>query len=171
MQLKTTKGDQFYARFTFNYEQGKTAIIQSFERFEREKYSSILLHFSLSGMRLTATIKIEHEKKQKLDKFLASLLLRENIKITLQEAVGLIIDYALENEEDIIKRLQELPPLEEDLAWKKFETLKDKPISFTACTTLAHMEKNHINQIMSFDSGFNGLIQKIPNKRCNTTEA
>jgi hypothetical protein len=70
---------------------------------------------------LTATIKIEHAKKEKLDKFLASLLLRQSIKITLQEAVGLIVDYALENEEEIIKRLKELPPLEQDPAWNALE--------------------------------------------------
>jgi len=70
---------------------------------------------------LTATIKIEREKKRKLDKFLASLLLQQGVKITLQEAVGLMVDYALENEEEFIKRLQELPPLEEDPAWKALE--------------------------------------------------
>ena len=67
---------------------------------------------------MAATIKIESAKKEKLDKFLASLLLKQGIKITLQEAVGLIVDYALENEEEIIKRLKELPPLEQDPAWK-----------------------------------------------------
>ena len=71
--------------------------------------------------KLTATIKIEHAKKEKLDKFLASLLLEQGVKITLQEVVGLIVDYALENEEDIIKRLKELPPIEEDPAWKALE--------------------------------------------------
>ncbi|MCD6431457.1 hypothetical protein J7L33_01985 [Candidatus Bathyarchaeota archaeon] len=73
---------------------------------------------------MTTTIKIEDEKKKELDKFLASLLLREGIKITLQEAIGLIVDYALENEEEIIKRLKELPPLEEDPAWKALENPK-----------------------------------------------
>jgi len=70
---------------------------------------------------LAVTIKIESAKKEKLDKFLASLLLKQGIKITLQEAVGLIVDYALENEEEIIKRLKELPPLEQDPAWKTLE--------------------------------------------------
>jgi len=70
---------------------------------------------------LTATIKIEREKKRKLDKFLASLLLQQGVKITLQEAIGLMIDYALENEEDVIKKLKELPPLEQDPAWKALE--------------------------------------------------
>jgi len=48
-----------------------------------------------------------------------------------------------------------------ELAWQKFQTLKDKPLSFTDCTTLAHMQKNSIKQILSFDSGFDGLIQRI----------
>jgi len=79
-----------------------------------------LFHFSTCG-NMSATVKIEQGKKEKLDKFLASLLLREGIKITLQEALSLIIDYALENEEEIIKKLKELPPLEEDPAWKTIE--------------------------------------------------
>lgn len=73
---------------------------------------------------MSATVKIELQKKEKLDRFIASLLLREGIKITLQEALGLIIDYALENEEEIIKRLKELPPLEQDPAWKLIEDPK-----------------------------------------------
>ena len=73
---------------------------------------------------MPTTIKIEDTKKEKLDKFLASLLLQEGIKITLQEAIGLIVDYALENEEDIIKRLKGLPPLEDDPAWEALENPK-----------------------------------------------
>ena len=48
-----------------------------------------------------------------------------------------------------------------DTAWEKFKTFKDQPLSFTDCTTLAHMEKNRIKQIMSFDSDFDGLTQRI----------
>ena len=73
---------------------------------------------------MPTTIKIEDTKKEKLDKFLASLLLQEGVKITLQEAIGLMVDYALENEEDIIKRLKELPLLEDDPAWKALENPK-----------------------------------------------
>ena len=73
---------------------------------------------------MTASIKIEDTKKEKLDKFLASLLLQEGVKITLQEAIGLMVDYALENEEAIIKRLKELPPLENDPAWRALENPK-----------------------------------------------
>ena len=48
-----------------------------------------------------------------------------------------------------------------DVSWQKFRTFKDKPLSFTDCASLALMEKNHIKQIMSFDSGFDGLIQRV----------
>ncbi|HID17297.1 TPA: hypothetical protein EYP26_03295 [Candidatus Bathyarchaeota archaeon] len=60
---------------------------------------------------MSATVKIERKKKEKLDRFVASLLLREGIKITLQEALSLMIDYALENEEEIVRRLKEAHPL------------------------------------------------------------
>jgi len=74
--------------------------------------------------KMTVAVKIEDAKKEKLDRFLASILLKEGIKITLQEALGLMVDYALENEEGFIKRLRELPPLEEDPAWKELESPK-----------------------------------------------
>lgn len=46
-------------------------------------------------------------------------------------------------------------------SWAKFRSLKDKGLSFTDCTSLALAEKHHIKQIMSFDCGFDGLIQRI----------
>lgn len=48
-----------------------------------------------------------------------------------------------------------------ELAWQKFKTLKDKPLSFTDCITLAHMQQNRIEQILSFDSGFDGLVRRV----------
>ena len=48
-----------------------------------------------------------------------------------------------------------------DMAWEKFKTFKDKPMSFSDCISLVLMEKNGIKQIISFDSGFDGLIQRI----------
>ena len=48
-----------------------------------------------------------------------------------------------------------------EIAWKKFVTFKDKPLSFTDCTTLALMEKNRIKHIISFDSGFDGIAQRL----------
>ncbi len=46
-------------------------------------------------------------------------------------------------------------------AWKKFNTLKDKSLCFTDCTTLALIETTRIKQIMTFDSGFDVLAQRI----------
>jgi predicted nucleic acid-binding protein len=46
-------------------------------------------------------------------------------------------------------------------AWEKFRLFKDKPLSFTDCTSIALIEKSRIKQIMSFDSGFDGLVPRI----------
>jgi hypothetical protein len=73
---------------------------------------------------MTVAIKIEETKKAKVERFLASLLLQENIKITMQEVVGLMIDYALKNEDEIVKKLKALPALEDDPAWKTLENPK-----------------------------------------------
>jgi len=48
-----------------------------------------------------------------------------------------------------------------EMAGEKFKTFTDKPLSFTDCVSLALMEKKRIKQIISFDSGFNGLTQRI----------
>jgi uncharacterized protein len=47
------------------------------------------------------------------------------------------------------------------LAWKKFSVFKDKPLSFTDCTSIAIIETRGIKQIMSFDRGFDGLVARI----------
>jgi len=82
---------------------------------------NILLYLILKVFNVTVTIKIEDAKKERVDRFLASLMLQEGVKITMQEVVGLMIDYALENEEEIVKKLRELPALEKDPAWKLLE--------------------------------------------------
>jgi predicted nucleic acid-binding protein len=46
-------------------------------------------------------------------------------------------------------------------AWDKFRSLRDRPLSFTDCTSLALMEKNGIESIASFDPGFDGLVKRI----------
>ena len=46
-------------------------------------------------------------------------------------------------------------------AWIKFGVLKDKPLSFTDCTSIALIEKSGMKQIMSFDCGFDGLVSRI----------
>ncbi|NIP66514.1 hypothetical protein GWN63_03120 [Candidatus Bathyarchaeota archaeon] len=73
-------------------------------------------------------MKIEDDKKEKLDRFLASLLLQEGVKITLQEALGLMVDYALENQEEMVKSLKQSPPLEENPAWKALENPRHRGV-------------------------------------------
>jgi hypothetical protein len=73
---------------------------------------------------MSVAIKIEEKKKEKVQRFLASLMLQENVKVPIQEAIGLMIDYALENEEELIKKLKELPALEDDPAWKTIKNPK-----------------------------------------------
>jgi len=87
---------------------------------EKLEAETEILSFNLPLIQ-TQSIKLEDEKKEKLDKFLAKLLVQENIRISTQELMGVIIDFALENEEDFINRLRKLPPLEEDPAWKGLE--------------------------------------------------
>ena len=55
-------------------------------------------------------------------------------------------------------------PVDEDIfkkAWQKFKLLKDKPLSFTDCTSLTIIGKKGIKHIMSFDSGFDGVVPRI----------
>ena len=67
---------------------------------------------------VSITVKIDKRRKENLERFVASLVLKEGIKVTLQEALGLMVDYSIENKEEIMKKLKKLPPLEEDPAWK-----------------------------------------------------
>lgn len=60
-------------------------------------------------------------------------------------------------------RIETLPISNEDfnLAWNKFQTIQDKFLSFTDCTSLALMERHGIERIMSFDSNFDGLSERL----------
>ncbi len=78
---------------------------------------------------MTVTVKLGEEKKRSLEKFLATLMIQEGIKVTLQEALGLMVDYSLENRDDFARRLKSLPPLEEDAAWKMLEEPDDWGVS------------------------------------------
>jgi len=72
---------------------------------------------------VVTTVKLDEDRKRALDKFLASLVVEEGVKVTLQEALGLMVDYSLENRDELAKRIKKLPPLEEDPAW----TMLEKP--------------------------------------------
>ena len=61
------------------------------------------------------------------------------------------------------ERVEKLSISREDfkLAWGKFQTIKDRFLSFTDCTSLALMERHGIERIMSFDSHFDGLAERL----------
>ena len=46
-------------------------------------------------------------------------------------------------------------------AWKLFNKYSNRKLSFTDCTSLALTEITDIPFIMSFDSGFDGIIERI----------
>ena len=77
-----------------------------------------------TGGKMGTTVKIDDEHKQKLERYLASLLLKRGEKITIQRALGAMVDHALECEK-FAEELEELPPLEKDPAW----ILLHKPIN------------------------------------------
>jgi len=79
----------------------------------RAKYKSVK-YYSYTVM---STVKLDSNRKMKVERFVASLLISEGIKVTLQETLGLMVDYSLENKDDFVKRLKALPPLEKDPAW------------------------------------------------------
>jgi len=70
---------------------------------------------------MALTVKIDRKRKEDLQSFVASLLLEEGVKVTLQEALGLMVDYSLENKGQLLKKLKRLPSLEDDPAWKKLQ--------------------------------------------------
>lgn len=72
-----------------------------------------------------STVKLDSDRKMKVEKFIALLLMREGLKVTLQEALGLMVDYSIENKDDLVKRLKALPPLEKDPAWRMLEKPDD----------------------------------------------
>ena len=46
-------------------------------------------------------------------------------------------------------------------ALEKFQKFTDKTFSFTDCVSLTIIERNGIDYIMSFDSGFDGIVSRI----------
>jgi hypothetical protein len=74
---------------------------------------------------MSLTVKIDKRRKDEVERFVASLILNEGVKVTFQEALGLMVDYSMENKENLVKRLKKLPPLEDDPAWKLLHEPED----------------------------------------------
>ncbi|MEM3402120.1 MAG: hypothetical protein QXH08_02705 [Candidatus Hadarchaeales archaeon] len=65
---------------------------------------------------MATTVKIDEEHKQKLERYLAYHFLKWGEKISIQRALGMMIDHVLECEK-FAEKVEKLPPLEEDPAW------------------------------------------------------
>jgi len=74
---------------------------------------------------VTTTVKLDDGRKKALDRFRASLLVQQDVKVNLQEVLGLMVDYSLENREEVLKRIKKLPPLRDDPAWRMLEKPDD----------------------------------------------
>lgn len=46
-------------------------------------------------------------------------------------------------------------------AWTIFNKYDEKMLSFTDCTSIALVEQFNINSIMSFDSDFDGIVERV----------
>jgi hypothetical protein len=74
---------------------------------------------------MSLSVKLDRRRKEDIEEFLASLILGEGLKVTFQEALGLMVDYSLENRQQIVKRLRRLPALADDPAWKALKRPDD----------------------------------------------
>jgi hypothetical protein len=74
---------------------------------------------------MSLSVKLDRRRKDSIEGFLASVLLEEGMKVTFQEALGLMVDYSLENKQEILKRLRRLSALADDRAWKALRHADD----------------------------------------------
>ena len=56
---------------------------------------------------MSLSVKLDRRRKEDIEEFLASLILGEGLKVTFQEALGLMVDYSLENREGGGRRIRE----------------------------------------------------------------
>ena len=74
---------------------------------------------------IAQSVRIDRDRKRSLERFVAALIIDEGLKVTLQEAMGIMLDFSMENKEEIVKRLRHIPPLEQDAAWKLLQKPDD----------------------------------------------
>lgn len=74
---------------------------------------------------MAVTVKLDEGRKRALDRFLASLIVEGDVKVSLQELLGLMVDYSLENRDELTKRIKKMPRLEDDPAWVMLEKPDD----------------------------------------------
>jgi len=124
---------------------------------------------------LVAARNVDDKNHARAKELMKSMLRGEHGEIytsdyVMDEAVTLMlmrtkrIELAINVGEYVLRspRIRKLRVTEDvfDAAWGKFKSLR-KPMSFTDCTSLALVEKSGIRSIASFDSGFDGLVERI----------
>ncbi len=72
---------------------------------------------------MSKTVKLDEERKRKLERLLARLRLEKGEKISFQEALGKAVDRALEDDQ-FLEELADLPPLEQDPSWRMLDEPK-----------------------------------------------
>ncbi len=92
------------------------------ECFQPDGYLGVVVYMCNRG-KVPTTVKLDEDRKKKLEKLLARIFVEEGKKVSLQEALGRAVDTALEDDE-FLRDLAELPPLEEDPAWKMLKKPK-----------------------------------------------
>ena len=107
---------------------------------------------------LEAALKGEHgvlyTSDYVVDETIATALARTHNHAMAVNAGRLIMDSPR------IERLYTDPEEFKD-AWKRFQVMTKKPMSFTDCVTLSHMERRGLAKLMSFDSEFDGLVDRL----------
>jgi hypothetical protein len=51
---------------------------------------------------MSSSVKIDEERKRNLERFVASLIINEGLKVSLQEAMGIMLDYSMEHREELV---------------------------------------------------------------------
>ena len=91
-----------------------------------------------------------------LDEVITTLWYKVNRKDIVVSAYKLIHD------EQVFVKLEYVTSGIFELAWKKWNALVNlsvRPLSFTDCSVLAFMEVHDVDNLISFDKGFKGLVK------------
>ncbi|MFX1513666.1 MAG: type II toxin-antitoxin system VapC family toxin [Promethearchaeota archaeon] len=83
------------------------------------------------------------------------------VRTRKKDLVSSVYNFILGKEAFVL--LQPFPKELIPRAWELFQTYTEpkRPLSFTDCTTLAHLKNKNITQLLSFDKDFNGLVSRI----------
>jgi hypothetical protein len=70
---------------------------------------------------MTTTVKLNDQIKREIENLQAQILIKQNRKLTQQEIMEKLIEFALKFAINIFGSLEENKPVEEDYAWKMLD--------------------------------------------------